>query len=194
MVRPPLIVLVDCGSTKVPALATMLGAAGANCGTVALDEAEAHAFRSCDGVVISGGPRLFTAEPTLIDCFTFIDDLSMPTLGICLGHQAIALRHGAEAHLGPVRRTPEPVTLWGSHPLLQGLERETVFSQDHCEGVSLPTDFQRLGSSEHYEVEIMAGRRKPLHGVQFHPEISGEAGRRLLDNFVAIVRQTSSSR
>ncbi len=193
MARHPVIALVDCGSVKVPTLAALLDDCGARCGIVALDEAEAHALHQSDGVVISGGPRLFTTEPALIECFAFIDDLAVPTLGICLGHQAIALRQGAEVHLGPPRRKPEPVTLCGSHALVAGLERETVFVEDHCEGVSLPSGFQLLGSSQHYEVEIMVGSRRPLHGVQFHPEISGDAGQRLLDNFVGIVRATSCS-
>jgi GMP synthase-like glutamine amidotransferase len=193
MSRNPLVVLVDCGSAKVSALATMLESCSLRCAVIALDEAEGRAMVGCDGAVISGGPRLFTAEPALIECFAFIDDLTVPTLGICLGHQAIALRHGAEVHLGPARRTPEPITLLTRHPLVEGLAQDTVFGQDHCEDVSLPPGFQRLGSSAHCEVEIMVAHERPLHGVQFHPEISGDPGRRLIDNFVGIVRAASRS-
>ncbi len=191
MARPLPVVVVDCGSAKVPDLAELLSRCGADCVVQRLAEVTAQGLRDSAGVVISGGPHLFTAEPGLIDGFAFIDELCLPTLGICLGHQALALRHGGTVHLGPERRQPEPVSLTGRHPLLAGLTGEVLFAEDHCEGVSLPTGFRLLGSSEHYEVEIMASRECPLYGVQFHPEISGAPGERLLDNFVGIVRQTA---
>ncbi|HZO14819.1 MAG TPA: hypothetical protein VFB62_16205, partial [Polyangiaceae bacterium] len=77
-----MIAVVDCGSAKVEALVAMIGAR-----RIALEDA--RQALEADAVVISGGPHLFTAEPSLIDAFAFIDDLRVPTLGICLGHQLL---------------------------------------------------------------------------------------------------------
>lgn len=180
------VTLVDCGSSKVPDLRAMIEAAGSRVFTVSL--AHARTAPAADAVVISGGPRLFTAEPALVEELAFIDALDVPALGICLGHQAIALRHGAEVYLGAARRGPETIRIAMGHPLLMGLGPEPVFTQDHCEGVTLPDGFVCLASSEHYPVEILACDRLRLYGVQFHPEISGEAGLTVLANFVSLAR------
>src|SRR5262245_47720342 len=170
------VAVVDCGSSKCDALVALVASAGAHAESVELARAAAI---QADAVVISGGPRLFTAEPSLIDAFAFIDALSVPVLGICLGHQAIALRAGAKVYLGVERREPELVTLARSHPLLAGLPPSVTFVADHCEGITLPEGFECLASSQHYPVEIMACDPRRLYGVQFHPEVSGAAGQTL---------------
>jgi GMP synthase-like glutamine amidotransferase len=178
------VALVDCGSKKVVAIEAMLRSAGVRVDTVRLEDVAASL--DADAVVISGGPRLFTGEPSLIDAFAFIDALAVPTLGICLGHQAIALRRGGKVFLGVERRAPETIVRIGEHPLLEGLSREPEFVEDHCEGVTLPSGFVALASSVHYDVEAMADDDARLYGVQFHPEVSGVAGQRLLGNFVKL--------
>ena len=47
---------------------------------------------------------------------------------------------------------------------------------------------------EHYPVEAMAARHRPQLGVQFHPEVSGPTGQRLLHNFVAWSRARVAQR
>jgi GMP synthase-like glutamine amidotransferase len=180
------VTVVDCGSKKVAAIGSMLEEAGARVDVVALDDVAESA--SADALVISGGPRLFTSEPGLIDAFAFVDSARVPVLGICLGHQAIALRHGARVFLGPERRQSETIVRAVAHPLMAGLPTQSEFVEDHCEGITLPTGFVALASSSHYDVEVMASDVRRLYGVQFHPEVSGPAGQRLLSNFVELAR------
>jgi GMP synthase-like glutamine amidotransferase len=184
------VALIDCGSRKVPELARLLELQGAACTLVALAEVDPRELGRCDALVISGGPHLFTAAPELVERFAFIDELALPMLGICLGHQAIGLRRGASAFLGEARRAPERIEIVAAHPLLEGLGSSTTLGADHCEGISLPAGFELLASSRHYPVEIMAARQAPVFGVQCHPEISGEPGALLLRNFLAIARAT----
>jgi GMP synthase-like glutamine amidotransferase len=187
------VALVDCGSRKVPELAAMLEQAGARCCRMALADVRAAALGASEALVISGGPRLFTSEPDLGADFAFLEGLELPMLGICLGHQAIGLRHGAQAFLGEARRGPELVELVADHPLLDGLGRSISLGADHCEGINLPEGFDLLASSRHYRVEIMASRTAAVFGIQCHPEISGETGARLLANFVALARSGPSA-
>jgi len=154
---------------------------------------DARQALEADAVVISGGPHLFTAEPSLIDAFAFIDDLRVPTLGICLGHQAIALRAGAQVFLGPERREAETIHIVQRHPLVDALPKDVTFVADHCEGVTLPDGFVRVASSSHYENEIIACDERRLYGVQFHPEVSGDTGLTLLTSFLHLAKRSSAT-
>jgi GMP synthase-like glutamine amidotransferase len=179
------VAVVDCGSKKVPELGRLIEELGARCSTVSLTDAASHSFVATDAVVVSGGPHLFLDEPSLVDRFAFIDDIVGPVLGICLGHQAIALRHGASVFRGAERRGPEQVHIVEEHPLVAALGASAILFADHCEGVTLPEGFSLLGRSEHYAVEIMACEAKRRYGVQCHPEVSGAVGRGLLAAFLA---------
>jgi GMP synthase-like glutamine amidotransferase len=179
------VAVVDCGSKTTPDIVAALEALGARVARVPLDAA--GSLRG-DAVIVSGGPRLFTSEPELIDRFAFLDALELPTLGICLGHQAIGMRHGARIHRGEERRAMEALEIVRAHPLLAGLGAAPLFRADHCEGIELPAGFQCLARSEHYHVEVMTHAERPLFGVQFHPEVSGAVGMQLLRNFLALAR------
>ena len=184
--------VIDCNSQKVPDIVQILETLGITVECIPLEQANDHDFRyQSDAVVISGGPRLFTdsaTHHTLLEQFAFIDYLTMPVLGICLGHQAIALRHGADVYLGKERRQRETVDLLDNqHPLLIDFDSNVDFGTDHCEGVTLPENFRLLGQSDHYGVEIMACPADRQFGVQFHPEISGMPGDLLFRNFARIV-------
>lgn len=180
------VVVVDCGSEKVEAIHESLGRAGARPRIVPLDDAPERDWTEPGAVVISGGPRLFTDEQGLAERFVFLDRIDGAVLGICLGHQALGLRHGARVFRGAERRESETVEVLSAHPLLQGLPEPPSFATDHCEGISLPNGFELVARSTHYEVEIMAHPSKPRFGVQFHPEVSGEAGHTLIRNFVRL--------
>ncbi len=161
-----------------------------------MDEANNAAFDEIDGVIISGGPLLFTDPEngaSLVKKFDFIKRLNIPILGICLGHQAIGLTHGAECLRGPERRETDEIEILKPHPLVEGIIEKPVFVEDHCEGLTLPDGFELIGKSLHYAVEIMASSQKPFFGVQFHPEISGEPGEILMRNYLKIVDEYKQS-
>ncbi|MFC2172368.1 hypothetical protein ACFLU6_07020, partial [Acidobacteriota bacterium] len=183
--------VVDCGSSRIPDLCSILTGLGSRITTVPLERANSHSFQDDQGIVISGGPLLFTDEggkEVLTAKFDFIKAVRLPILGICLGHQAMGLQYGAEIFLGEERRSVDRIDIITPHPLVDGIEPGMAFAEDHREGITLPKGFQRIGSSGHYNVEIMASRSKPLYGVQFHPEISGAPGNTIFRNFLDLVR------
>lgn len=189
MPEKPDIISIDCNSSKFQNIVEILESAGAQCRVVPLPLANDTYFDDCDAVVISGGPHLFTdaGAETLREQFEFLGSLSCPVFGICLGHQAMALHHGAGVYLGEPRRETDAITLTGEHQLLDGIPDGASFREDHCEGIELPEGFTVLGWSAHYPVEIMADDQRCWYGVQFHPEVSGDVGRQLLSNFVRIL-------
>ena len=182
--------VVDCG-LKNGEILSVLRDLNCSCTGIKLEDARTYPLNQHRGVVISGGTQLFTdmtVSESLVRMFSFIDALSVPTLGICLGHQAIGIRHGVKAYRGPERRKEDSIKFVRHHPLTVNIQSRTAFVEDHCEGIPLPEGFTLIGFSDHYEVEIMACESKPLFGVQFHPEVSGEPGRQLFTNFVEMTR------
>lgn len=181
--------IIDCGSAKVAAIGEIIAELGGSAQIMPLAEANGFGLNRFDVLIVSGGPHLFTDPDrgeALIARFAFIDHLDIPLLGICLGHQAIGIRRGVQAFRGSERREWDPVRIVADHPLVRDLAPETVFREDHCEGIALPPGFVGIGTSRHYPNEIMAARDRPVFGVQFHPEVSGDPGKVLLHNFLQI--------
>jgi GMP synthase (glutamine-hydrolysing) len=65
----------------------------------------------------------------------------------------------------------------------------TVFDvmEDHCESISIPEGFELLASSDECINEAMQHKDKMIYGLQFHPEVSGNFGRVIIENFVNCV-------
>ena len=114
------IALIDCGSPKFGELAACV--ARHEQVVVELDDANQHDFSPCAATIISGGPHLFTGpnSSALREKFAFLANLNQPVLGICLGHQALALAAGAEVSRGEERRHGDQIRLTGNHPLFRG--------------------------------------------------------------------------
>jgi GMP synthase-like glutamine amidotransferase len=184
------IAVIDCGSKKIDAICLIVEELGYPIQKIPLNQAHPNEFETFRAVIISGGPLLFTdpgKTPDLVKRFAFIARLTIPTLGICLGHQALGVLHGAEVFRGLEIRRPEKINIVRAHSLFSGIASDTLFNEDHCEGITLPEGFTRLASSASYEVEAMAADDKPFFGVQFHPEISSEPGKKIFQNFIALI-------
>ena len=110
-----------------------------------------------------------------------------PTLGVCLGHQAIAVAYG-----GSVARAPEPrhgKTSDISHDgrgLFTGLSNPFVATRYHSlASVKLPDDLEVTARSEDDVVQGIRHRTHPVAGVQFHPEsVMTTEGMALLKNYL----------
>ena len=144
-------------------------------------------------IVISPGPK--TPSEAGI-CIPLIQryGAEIPTLGVCLGHQAIG-----EAYGGKVIRAPRGVmhgkTSKIRHDgtdLFAGIPSPLEVMRYHSlvvEAASLPAALQVTATAVDDEREIHAMRheRYPVWGVQFHPEsILTQHGKRILENFLAL--------
>lgn len=181
-----MIIIVNFGSTKTPAIATGIQAAGASATIIDWKNPEAADFKNASGIIFSGSPTFFTEvdfEPYR-SRYDFVKSGNVPTLGICFGHQLMGLLHGATIFRGEEVRTTIPIQLIKHDPLFNGLTDITEMAEDHTEGISLPPSFIHLATSAGYTIEAMRHPALPLWGVQFHPEVSGHNGQVLLNNFV----------
>lgn len=146
-----------------------------------------------DGLVLSGGsPRIATEAASLGRTGEYLDRLAIPFLGICVGHQFMALHFGGEA--GP-SEVPEfgrtTLEILDHDALFRGLPERMVVWQSHNDEVKrLPEGFEVLATSETCRIQAMRHTSRPLFGVQFHPEVEHtEFGEDIFRNFVGICRR-----
>jgi len=138
-------------------------------------------------VVVSPGPGGPEAAGICVDLFRHA--ATVPMLGVCLGHQAMAVAYG-----GRVVRAPEPrhgkvsAIRHGGVGLFAGLPDPFEATRYHsliAERASLPGELEVTAWTEDGLVMGLAHRARPHVGVQFHPEsYLTRAGKRLLANFL----------
>lgn len=200
----PAITVIDCGIGNLRSVEKALELVGARV-TVTGDPAAVSAGA---GMVLPGVgafPRAMTRirEAGIDRALKAGVESGLPLLGICLGLQLLfdssEERGGAEGLgllPGPVRPVPaggrkvphigwSPVTWERPDPLTDGLRPGEPFYFVHsfaCE----PQPEDVLGTASYGGRFACVAGRGNVWGVQFHPEKSGEAGLRLLRNFVRI--------
>ena len=178
------IVVVDCGC-KNGILRSLL-ARGVEVKVVPWDwPADAE---DADGVVLSNGPGDPRQVEATIATTRRLMDKGVPTFGICLGSQVLALAAGAETYKLKYghRSQNQPC-------ILVGTKRCFITSQNHGYAVteeSLPADWVPwFFNANDGTNEGIRHRSKPFMGVQFHPEACpGPADTNtLFDDFVAML-------
>lgn len=121
----------------------------------------------------------------------FIRNLTVPFLGICLGHLMLGLAYGATYRTLPdVECGPTPIHFEEEFPLAARARELTVWEDHRHELVHLPPQLRNYASSPTTKVQAIKHLEKNQFGVQFHPEAEEEArGLMVLENFLRIVRQ-----
>ncbi len=149
---------------------------------------------SVDGLVLSGGaPRVGLDAAKMGRNGDYLEHAAYPILGICAGHQFMALHFGGKARPAEV---PEfgrtEVTVRDPGDLFVGLPRQLVVWESHNDEVTeAPAGFQTLASSDTCPVQAMQAEDRPLYGLQFHPEVEHtQFGNRIFENFLKVCEDT----
>jgi anthranilate synthase component 2 len=141
-----------------------------------------------DGIVVSPGPG--TPQEAGVSMSLFAG-LSYPTLGVCLGHQALCAVHGAEVgHAPDVVHGKSSIVYHDGEGIFEGIPDEFAAGRYHSLAVhraDLPAVLEESAYTD-TESELVMGvrhRDEPHFGVQFHPEsILTEHGTGIVRNFV----------
>ena len=139
-------------------------------------------------IVVSPGPCTPTEAGISVDLIRRLGP-GTPTLGVCLGHQAIGAAFG-----GNVVRAPElmhgktsPISHDGSS-LYADLPNPFEATRYHSlivERATLPDELEVTAETRDGLIMGVRHTTHPIHGVQFHPEsILTSAGPELLRNFL----------
>jgi anthranilate synthase component II len=152
-----------------------------------------------DAVVISpgpGAPEDAGVSVAVVKSFAG----RVPLLGVCLGHQCIAVAYGGgvqRAASGPVHGKTSDVTHDGAG-VFAGLASPLVATRYHSLAVpdsSVPAELRVTARSEDGTIMGLRHVRHAVEGVQFHPEsVLTAAGDDLLANFLAPVSQPAPAR
>jgi anthranilate synthase component II len=132
------------------------------------DEAEALAP---DRLVISPGPGRPAGAGVSIELIRRLGP-RVPTLGVCLGHQAIVEAFGGE--IGPARALLHGKASTISHDgrgVYRELPAEVVVGRYHSlAAIAVPPVLHVTARTEDGEVMGVRHESLPIEGVQFHPE------------------------
>ena len=140
-----------------------------------------------DGLMLSNGPGDPQDNPGIIAELQKVMVSGLPIFGICLGHQLLALAHGAKTeklkygHRG------------ANQPVVSKEGRVYITSQNHGYCVvseTLPASAQEIfHNGNDHTCEGVRYLDKPVFSVQFHPEASGGPldTRFLFDQFIAML-------
>lgn len=141
-----------------------------------------------DGILVSPGPGSPEDAGISVELSVLCIEQRHPLLGICLGHQAIALACGSPvARTLPVHGKVASVRHDGS-----GLfeELSSPFAATRYHSLAVPDPQPPLIAnawSEDGTVMAMRHANAPVHGVQFHPEsVASEQGKPLLAAFLRL--------
>ena len=151
-------------------------------------EVEPNKLLDFKGVILSGGPASVQAE-TSPKCDARIFELGVPILGICYGHQLMAMTLGGEVEHGEVREYgPAEVNFLKKGGIFEGVEDvEPVWMSHFDQVVELPDGFELIGKTDDCPIAAMANFGQNLFGVQFHPEVTHTpCGQKILENFIQL--------
>ncbi len=141
-----------------------------------------------DGLIIGGGPSIERTG----NCREYIQNLDIPILGICLGHQLIAETFGGKVRRGEMGGYAEVyVRIVAYDELFEGFDKQIRVWSSHADEVYvMPDEFKLLATSEICDIEAMRHIRRPLYGIQWHPEVAHtQFGEETYQNFLKICKR-----
>ncbi len=141
-----------------------------------------------DAIVLSPGPCSPNEAGICLDLIGKVSP-TIPTFGVCLGHQAIGQAYG-----GTIVRAPSQMhgkvseirhTAKGVFRGINGAFQATRYHSLTILPASLPASLEATAWADGDVIMGVMHREHPVYGVQFHPEsIASQHGHLILKNFL----------
>ena len=130
-------------------------------------------------------------------CLEILKEISkdIPTLGVCLGHQALAQVYGGKVIVGKELMHGKTSKIYHNQKgLFEGIENPFVATRYHSlivESNTLPSCFEVTAKLEDNTIMGLSHKKyNHIQGVQFHPEsVLTQFGHKLISNFLKLAEQ-----
>jgi anthranilate synthase/aminodeoxychorismate synthase-like glutamine amidotransferase len=147
-------------------------------------------IRGYDRVIVSPGPCTPNEAGISLEAVRRFPQARIPTLGVCLGHQALVQAWGGKViQHAPVHGKTTKIEHDG-RTIFRGLNEPLEVGRYHSlvADPALPEALERSAAADEI-VMAVRHRELPAEGVQFHPEsVLTDQGRELLSNFLQRTR------
>lgn len=149
-----------------------------------------HALKiddSIKGVILSGSPHsVRESQAPEVDIAAIT--AKVPLLGICYGAQLLAQKNGGEVLPSSIREYGRANLSFVNQAnlLLTNISQNSQVWMSHGDTITkLGADYEITASTDTVKVAAFSHKTKPIHGIQFHPEVTHSTeGKQLLANFV----------
>jgi anthranilate synthase component 2 len=142
-----------------------------------------------DRIILSPGPGRPEDAGVIIEVAKTLAQ-TIPTLGVCLGHQAICAAYGAEITYAKrlMHGKQSVVTFAKDCPLFASLPDHAKVARYHslaADADTMPDCLRVTAVTDDGEIMAVQHQDYPIFGVQFHPEsIMTPDGKQMLRNFI----------
>jgi len=188
-----MIVVIDNYDSFVFNLVQALGAMGQEIRVFRNDGIDVDGLKELrpDALVLSPGPGRPEAAGVTVAAISELSS-TIPTLGVCLGHQAIAIAFGGRVvRADELRHGKASPVEHHSEGLFEGLSSPFAAGRYHslvADPSTLPLELRVTAWTKEGVVMAVRHTRRPLFGVQFHPEsVLTPEGSKLLANFIRLI-------
>lgn len=186
-----MILLIDNYDSFSYNLYQMVGALNPDIRVVRNDAVTVDDIRemSPDHIILSPGPGRPEKAGIIVEAARTVCR-EIPTLGVCLGHQAICLAYGGNVtYASRLMHGKQSMTRFDPEcPLFAGVPETAPVARYHslaAEESSLPGCLRVTARTTEGEIMAVCHREARLYGVQFHPEsILTPDGKQMLINFL----------
>ena len=144
-----------------------------------------------DRIILSPGPGRPENAGIIIEVAKTLSK-EIPTLGVCLGHQAICAAYGAKVSYAKqlMHGKQSEVEIKGESILFEKCPKTMKVARYHSLAAlqnTMPDCLEITAITEDGEVMAVQHKDFPIYGVQFHPEsIMTPFGKQMLENFINI--------
>jgi len=168
------VLVVDNYDSFVFNLVQYLGQLGAETVVLRNDALRPAQVEGFDGVLLSPGPGVPQDAGVSVELVGECEQRGVPLLGVCLGHQAIAVAHGATVGQAPeLLHGKTSQVEHGGAGVLHDLPTPFTATRYHSLAVqedTLPAELSVTARTPSGVVMALRHRDAPVEGVQFHPE------------------------
>ncbi|MDE7198716.1 MAG: aminodeoxychorismate/anthranilate synthase component II [Lachnospiraceae bacterium] len=188
-----MILLIDSYDSFSYNLYQMVGEISPDIRVIRNDEMSVGEIRALgpDRIILSPGPGRPENAGVIIEAAKTLGK-EIPTLGVCLGHQAICAAYGATVTYAKelMHGKQSEITFDRACPLFQGCSERTKVARYHslaADKGTIPDCLRVVAETADGEVMAVQHREYPIYGVQFHPEsIMTPEGKQMLANFMGL--------